>query len=150
MRILIQRVAHASVTIDGNVKAHIADGLLVLVGIEDADNQEDVEWLTNKIVHLRIFNDEHGVMNRSLLDTGGDLLIVSQFTLQASTAKGNRPSYIKASKPDVAVPLYESFCRTAAQKLGKPVMTGTFGADMQVDLLNDGPVTIWIDSKNKE
>ncbi|MGN0187570.1 MAG: D-aminoacyl-tRNA deacylase [Paludibacteraceae bacterium] len=150
MRILVQRVAYASVTIDGNVKAQIAEGLLVFVGIEDADNQQDVEWLVNKVVNLRIFGDEHGVMNRSLLDTGGNLLIVSQFTLHASTAKGNRPSYIKAAKPEVAAPLYDSFCRMAAQKLGKPVMTGTFGADMKVELLNDGPVTIWIDSKRRE
>ena len=150
MRALIQRVSHASVTIDNQLKSSIQRGLLVLIGIEDNDTNEDSEWLTSKIVNLRIFDDENGVMNKSLIDISGELLIVSQFTLHAMTAKGNRPSYIRAAKPEVAIPLYETFCNLATQKLGKPVQTGTFGADMQVELLNDGPVTIWIDSKNKE
>ena len=150
MRALIQRVSHASVTIDNQLKSSIQQGLLVLIGIEDSDTNEDSEWLTSKIVNLRIFDDENGVMNKSLIDIEGELLIVSQFTLHAMTAKGNRPSYIRAAKPEVAIPLYETFCNLATQKLGKPVQTGTFGADMQVELLNDGPVTIWIDSKNKE
>ena len=150
MRALIQRVSHASVTIDDQLKSSIQPGLLVLIGIEDSDTKEDCEWLTSKIVNLRIFDDENGVMNKSLADISGELLIVSQFTLHAMTAKGNRPSYIRAAKPEVAIPLYETFCDIATQKLGKPVQTGTFGADMKVELLNDGPVTIWIDSKNKE
>ena len=150
MRALIQRVSHASVTIDDQLKSSIQQGLLVLIGIEDNDTNEDCEWLTSKIVNLRIFDDANGVMNKSLIDIEGDLLIVSQFTLHAMTAKGNRPSYIRAAKPEVAIPLYETFCNLATQKLGKPVQTGTFGADMKVELLNDGPVTIWIDSKNKE
>ena len=150
MRALIQRVSHASVTIDNQLKSSIQQGLLVLIGIEDSDTNEDSEWLTSKLVNLRIFDDENGVMNKSLMDIQGELLIVSQFTLHAMTAKGNRPSYIRAAKPEVAIPLYETFCNLATQKLGKPVQTGTFGADMQVELLNDGPVTIWIDSKNKE
>ncbi len=150
MRALIQRVSHASVTIDNQLKSSIQRGLLVLIGIEDNDTNEDSEWLTSKLVNLRIFDDENGVMNKSLVDISGELLIVSQFTLHAMTAKGNRPSYIRAAKPEVAIPLYETFCNLATQKLGKPVQTGTFGADMQVELLNDGPVTIWIDSKNKE
>lgn len=150
MRALIQRASHASVTIDDQLKSSIQQGLLVLIGIEDNDTNEDCEWLTNKIVNLRIFDDENGVMNKSLADISGELLIVSQFTLHAMTAKGNRPSYIRAAKPEVAIPLYETFCNLATQKLGKPVQTGIFGADMQVELLNDGPVTIWIDSKNKE
>ena len=150
MRALIQRVSHASVTIDNQLKSSIQQGLLVLIGIEDNDTNEDCEWLTSKIVNLRIFDDENGVMNKSLIDIEGDLLIVSQFTLHAMTAKGNRPSYIRAAKPEVAIPLYETFCDIATQKLGKPVQTGTFGADMKVELLNNGPVTIWIDSKNKE
>lgn len=150
MRTLIQRVTHASVTISGQKTAEIGKGLLVLVGIENADNEQDISWLTNKIVHLRIFDDENGVMNRSLLDVDGNLLIVSQFTLHASTEKGNRPSYIRAAKPEISVPLYEKFCQQAAEKLGKPVQTGIFGADMKVELLNDGPVTIWIDSKNRD
>ena len=150
MRALIQRVSHASVTIDDQLKSSIQHGLLVLIGIEDSDTNEDSEWLTSKIVNLRIFDDENGVMNKSLIDIEGELLIVSQFTLHAMTAKGNRPSYIRAAKPEVAIPLYETFCNLATQKLCKPVQTGTFGADMQVELLNDGPVTIWIDSKNKE
>ena len=150
MRALIQRVSHASVTIDDQLKSSIQQGLLVLIGIEDSDTNEDCEWLRSKIVNLRIFDDENGVMNKSLIDIEGELLIVSQFTLHAMTAKGNRPSYIRAAKPEVAIPLYETFCDIATQKLGKPVQTGTFGADMKVELLNDGPVTIWIDSKNKE
>ena len=150
MRALIQRVSHASVTIDDQLKSSIQQGLLVLIGIEDSDTNEDSEWLTSKLVNLRIFDDENGVMNKSLIDIEGDLLIVSQFTLHAMTAKGNRPSYIRAAKPDVAIPLYETCCNLATQKLGKPVQTGTFGADMKVELLNNGPVTIWIDSKNKE
>lgn len=150
MRALIQRVSHASVTIDNQLKSSIQQGLLVLIGIEDNDTNEDSEWLTSKLVNLRIFDDENGVMNKSLIDIEGELLIVSQFTLHAMTAKGNRPSYIRAAKPEVAIPLYETFCDIATQKLGKPVQTGIFGADMQVELLNDGPVTIWIDSKNKE
>ncbi len=150
MRALIQRVSHASVTIDNKLKSSIQRGLLVLIGIEDNDTIEDSEWLTSKLVNLRIFDDENGVMNKSLMDIQGELLIVSQFTLHAMTAKGNRPSYIRAAKPEVAIPLYETFCNLATQKLGKPVQTGIFGADMQVELLNNGPVTIWIDSKNKE
>lgn len=150
MRALIQRVSHASVTIDNQLKSSIQQGLLVLIGIEDNDTNEDSEWLTSKLVNLRIFDDENGVMNKSLVDISGELLIVSQFTLHAMTAKGNRPSYIRAAKPEVAIPLYETFCKLATQKLGKPVQTGTFGADMKVELLNNGPITIWIDSKNKE
>lgn len=150
MRVLIQRVSHASVTIDDQLKSSIQQGLLVLIGIEDNDTTEDCEWLTSKIVNLRIFDDENGVMNKSLIDIDGELLIVSQFTLHAMTAKGNRPSYIRAAKPEIAIPLYETFCNIATNKLGKTIQTGTFGADMKVALLNDGPVTIWIDSKNKE
>ena len=150
MKTVIQRVKNASVTIDGKLKSSIKQGLLVLVGIEDADTAKDIEWLSKKIVNLRIFDDEAGVMNNSLLDIDGELLVVSQFTLQASTQKGNRPSYIKASKPNVAVPMYESFCQALAVLTGKPVLTGEFGADMQVELLNDGPVTIIIDTQNKE
>lgn len=146
---VIQRVSHASVTIDGNVKSKIEKGLLVLVGIEDADNDEDTEWLAGKIVNLRIFNDAEGVMNVSVKDDGGDIIVVSQFTLHASTKKGNRPSYIKASKPDVAIPRYEKFVKVISTMLGKAVQTGEFGADMKVQLLNDGPVTIVIDTKNK-
>lgn len=150
MRSVIQRVLSASVTIDGRLKSEIAGGLLVFVGIEDADNAEDVLWLSKKIVQLRIFNDADGVMNRSLPDTGGDLLLVSQFTLHAQTRKGNRPSYIRASKPPIAIPLYEAMVRQLSLELGKPVQTGEFGADMKVSLLNDGPVTILIDSRNRE
>lgn len=150
MKTVIQRVKHASVTIDGKLKSTIKQGLLVLVGIEDADTAKDIEWLSKKIVNLRIFDDEAGVMNNSLLDINGELLVVSQFTLQASTQKGNRPSYIKASKPNVAVPMYESFCQALEGLTDKPVLTGEFGADMQVELLNDGPVTIIIDTQNKE
>ena len=150
MRALIQRVSKASVTITESVKSAIEKGLLVLIGIEDADGEEDIKWLSNKIVQLRIFDDENGVANISLKDIDGDLLVVSQFTLHANTKKGNRPSYIKASKPDVAIPIYEKFIRQLSLDLGKPVFTGEFGADMKVELLNDGPVTIWIDTKNKE
>lgn len=150
MRTVIQRVQHASVTIDGKLKSAIGKGLLVLLGVEDRDTKEDIEWLAKKIVNLRIFDDENGVMNRSILESGGDMLIVSQFTLHASTKKGNRPSYIKASKPETAVPMYEAFCDEVNIQFGKAVLTGEFGADMQVELLNDGPVTIFIDTQNKE
>ncbi len=150
MRVVIQRVSEASVTIDQHVHGQISVGLMVLVGIEDADTIEDIQWLSNKIINLRIFNDANGVMNCSVKDVNGDLLLVSQFTLHASTKKGNRPSYIKASKPDIAIPLYEHLKKTIAQELGKPIQTGVFGADMKVALINDGPVTILIDSKNKE
>jgi len=150
MRVVIQRVCSASVHISGVEKAAIAVGLLVLVGIEDADTDEDIEWLCGKIARIRIFNDSQGVMNCSVMDVGGDIIVVSQFTLHASTKKGNRPSYIKASKPDVAIPLYERFVAKLSMEIGKTVQTGEFGADMQVSLLNDGPVTIVIDSKNKE
>ncbi|WP_318344118.1 D-aminoacyl-tRNA deacylase [Flagellimonas baculiformis] len=150
MRAVIQRVSRASVTVDGQVVSAIGQGLLVLLGIEDADGKEDTEWLSQKITNLRIFNDEHGVMNRSVLDVGGDIIVVSQFTLHAQTKKGNRPSYIKASKPDVAIPIYEAFVQKMEQDLGKKIGTGIFGADMKVELLNDGPVTITMDTKNKE
>ncbi|MBT1709930.1 D-tyrosyl-tRNA(Tyr) deacylase [Fulvivirgaceae bacterium PWU5] len=146
---VIQRVTSASVTIDQRVKASIGSGLLVLVGIEDADTAEDITWLSGKLVNLRIFNDAEGVMNQSVKEQGGDIIVVSQFTLQASTKKGNRPSYLKAAKPPVAVPLYEAFVNAVAAELGKDVQTGEFGADMKVSLLNDGPVTIIIDTKNK-
>lgn len=150
MKAVIQRVTNASVTINGVVKSAIDGGLLVLVGIEDADGEEDITWLSNKIVNLRIFNDEAGVMNKSVLEAGGDLILVSQFTLHASTKKGNRPSYLKASKPDMAIPLYEKMKARLEQDLGKNIGTGEFGADMKVALLNDGPVTIIIDTKNRE
>lgn len=150
MRAVIQRVSKASVTIDGKVNAQIGWGLLVLLGIEDADAGEDIEWLSGKIVNLRIFNDAHGVMNESVLDKKGEILLISQFTLHASTKKGNRPSYIKASKPEIAIPLYEKMIQQLAEDLGKEIQTGIFGADMKVELLNDGPVTIVIDSRNKE
>ena len=150
MRTLIQRVQHASVIIDGQLKSKIGKGLLVLVGIEDRDTQEDIEWLCKKIANLRIFDDENGVMNRSVIETEGEVRVVSQFTLHASTKKGNRPSYIHASKPDIAIPMYEAFCAEMGLQIGKEVQTGTFGADMKVELVNDGPVTIWIDSQNKE
>lgn len=150
MRVLIQRVSKASVTIDNNLKSKINKGLLILVGIENNDNHEDIEWLCNKIVNLRIFDDSSGVMNLSVVDTNAEVLVVSQFTLHASTKKGNRPSYIYAAKPEIAIPLYNQFYSTLENKLGKPVQTGEFGADMQVELINDGPVTIWIDSKVKE
>jgi len=146
---VVQRVSAASVTIENRIKSSIAGGLLVLLGIEDADSQEDIEWLASKIVNLRIFNDEHGVMNVSVIDSNGDILVVSQFTLHASTKKGNRPSYLKAAKPEIAIPLYESFVKTVRTILGKEVETGEFGADMKVSLVNDGPVTIIIDTKNK-
>jgi D-tyrosyl-tRNA(Tyr) deacylase len=150
MRAVLQRVSEASVTIDGVVKSSIEQGLLVLLGIEDADTQEDIEWLCKKISQLRVFNDENGVMNVSIQDIGGQLLVVSQFTLFASTKKGNRPSYLRSSKPDVATPIYEQFCKQLAFVAGIPVQTGTFGADMKVQLLNDGPVTIIMDSKDKQ
>jgi D-aminoacyl-tRNA deacylase len=146
---VIQRVTSASVEIEGSVKAQIQNGLLVLVGIEEADAQEDIDWLATKIVNLRIFNDEAGVMNVSVKDSNGDIILVSQFTLQASTKKGNRPSYIKAAKPDVAIPLYEKFIQSTTIQLGKPVQTGEFGADMKVSLINDGPVTIVMNTKDK-
>lgn len=150
MRIVIQRVSSASVTIDGTVRSAIAGpGLLVLVGVGHEDGAEDVEYLVKKTVALRIFDDEAGVMNRSVVEAGGDILVVSQFTLMASTRKGNRPSYIAAAPPEVAVPLYESYCRRLSEALGKPVGTGVFGADMKVALVNDGPVTILIDSHNR-
>ena len=150
MRTVIQRVSEAGVSIDGMLKASIGNGLLVLVGIEDADTMEDIEWLSNKIINLRIFNDDNGVPNISVKDIDGDILIISQFTLHAATKKGNRPSYIKASKPSVAIPLYEAFVRQMEADLNKPVGSGIFGADMKVNLLNNGPVTIIIDSKNKD
>jgi D-aminoacyl-tRNA deacylase len=146
---VIQRARNASVEINGSIKAQITNGLVVLLGIEEADNDEDIEWLSTKIVNLRIFNDTDGVMNVSVRDNGGDIIIVSQFTLHASTKKGNRPSYIRAAKPDIAIPLYEKFIRSAEVALGKTVQTGEFGADMKVALVNDGPVTIIIDTKNK-
>lgn len=145
---VIQKVSEASVTIDGSVKSAIGQGLLVLLGIEDEDADEDIDWLSRKIVNMRIFEDANGVMNESLLDVNGEILVVSQFTLHASTKKGNRPSYIKAAKPDVSVPLYEAFVKKIAE-YGQPVKTGEFGADMKVSLVNDGPVTILIDTKNK-
>src|SRR6188768_1212431 len=144
---VVQRVSAASVTIENKIKSSIDSGLLVLLGIEEADNQEDIDWLASKIVNLRIFNDTQGVMNVSVKDDGGDVIVVSQFTLHASTKKGNRPSYIKASKPDVAIPMYEKFVKAMEENLGKPVQTGEFGADMKVSLVNDGPVTIVIDTK---
>ena len=150
MKVVIQRVAQAFVTIDGKIKSSIGSGLLILLGIEEADTNEDIEWLSSKIVNLRIFNDENGTMNLSVKDSGGDIILVSQFTLHASTKKGNRPSYIKAAKPEIAIPLYEKMIRQLENDLGKVIQTGTFGADMKVSLLNDGPVTIVMDSKNKE
>jgi D-tyrosyl-tRNA(Tyr) deacylase len=150
MRAVIQRVIQANVVVNNNIRGAIGKGLLVLVGIEDADTAEDIAWLSSKIVNLRIFNDANGVMNVSVKETVGDLLVVSQFTLHAATKKGNRPSYIKASKPDIAIPLYEQFVKQLETELGKPVSTGEFGADMKVSLINDGPVTIIIDTKNKE
>lgn len=150
MKVVIQRVTRASVTIEGHVNGQIAAGLLVLLGIEDADTDEDISWLSGKIVNLRVFDDAAGVMSESVKDKDGGILLISQFTLHASTKKGNRPSYIKASKPDIAVPLYEKMIRQLSSDLGKPVQTGIFGADMKVEMLNDGPVTIVIDSKNRE
>ena len=150
MRTVIQRVQSASVTIDGEIKSAIGKGLLIFLGIEDKDSEADIEWLVKKIVNLRIFDDENGVMNHSIIDIDGEALVVSQFTLHASTKKGNRPSYIKASKPEKAIPLYNEFCDEMSLALGKAIGTGRFGADMKVGILNDGPVTILIDSQNKE
>lgn len=150
MRAVIQRVSEASVTVDENITGSIKNGLLVLIGIEDADNSEDLQWLSSKIVNLRIFNDADGIMNVSIKDNGGDILLVSQFTLHASTKKGNRPSYIKASKPDIAIPMYEKMIAQLETDLGKKIQTGIFAADMKVRLLNDGPVTIVVDTKDKE
>jgi D-tyrosyl-tRNA(Tyr) deacylase len=150
MRIVLQRVSEASVTVDGNKTADIKKGLLVLVGIEDLDTQEDIDWLVGKIIKMRIFGDENNVMNCSVQDIDGDIIVVSQFTLHASTKKGNRPSYIKASKPEFAIPMYENFVKSLEKEFNKKVQTGIFGADMKVSLLNDGPVTILIDSKNRE
>lgn len=150
MRLVIQRVTHASVTIEGKVKSAIGPGLLILVGVESADTTEDVDWLVRKVAALRIFDDEQGVMNRSVQDINGEALVVSQFTLFASTKKGNRPSWLKAAPHNISVPLYETFCQRLSQAMGKPVGTGEFGAEMKVELLNDGPVTILMDTKNKE
>jgi D-aminoacyl-tRNA deacylase len=150
MRAVIQRVKKASVTVDGKINGMIGTGLLVLLGIENADTEEDIQWLSNKIVNLRIFNDESEVMNRSVIEAGGDILLISQFTLHASTKKGARPSYIRASKPEFAIPLYEKMISKLEGDLHKRIQSGIFGADMQVELLNDGPVTIVIDTKNKE
>ena len=149
MKVILQRVSSASVTIDSTIVANIQKGWLVLVGIEDADTQEDIHWLSQKIVNLRIFGDEKGVMNLSMKDIQGEIIVVSQFTLHANTKKGNRPSYIKASKPEIAIPLYENFVQQIELELGKKIQTGKFGADMKVALVNDGPVTIIIDSKNR-
>ena len=150
MRVVLQRVASASVTVEDKIVGEIQKGIVVLVGIEDADTQEDIDWLVTKITQLRIFGDDNGVMNLSVEEVNGDVLVVSQFTLHAATKKGNRPSYIKAARPEVAIPMYEKFVSTLENKLGKKVPTGIFGADMKVALLNDGPVTIIMDSKNKE
>lgn len=150
MRTVIQRVQHASVTIGGTVKSSISKGLLLLLGVEEADTSEDVDWLVRKVASLRIFDDDEGVMNRSVLDVGGEALVVSQFTLYASYKKGNRPSWFRAARHEISVPLYEEFCRKLSLALGKEVGTGEFGADMKVELLNDGPVTICMDTKNKE
>ena len=150
MRTVKQRVTHASVTIDGNVKSEIGPGLLILLGVEGSDNSEDVDWLVKKVAALRIFDDEQGVMNRSLTDVGGEALVVSQFTLYASYKKGNRPSWFRAATHDISIPLYEEFCTKLSSAIGRPVGTGEFGADMKVELLNDGPVTICMDTKNKE
>ncbi len=150
MIVVIQRVREASVDIEGKRTASIGSGLLVLVGIEETDQDEDIEWLSAKVVNLRIFNDSAGIMNLSVKDVNGEVLAVSQFTLHASTKKGNRPSYIQAAKPDIAIPVYEKFVKAIQDQLGKPVQTGVFGADMQVSLVNDGPVTILIDSKNRK
>lgn len=150
MRTVIQRVQHASVTIDGTVKSSIGKGLLLLLGVEESDTSEDVDWLVRKVAALRVFDDDNGVMNRSLLDVQGEALVVSQFTLYASYKKGNRPSWFRAASHEISVPLYEEFCSKLSEALGKPVGTGEFGADMKVELLNDGPVTICMDTKNKE
>lgn len=150
MRVVIQRVREAGVEIDGETRSRIGAGLLVLLGVEDADDRGDIDWLCRKISNLRVFNDEEGVMNRSVQDVEGELMVVSQFTLHASTKKGNRPSYIRAAKPEVAIPMYETFVEQLRRESGRPVATGAFGADMKVQLVNDGPVTILIDSKNRE
>lgn len=150
MRMLIQKVTEASVTIEGKLKSAISKGLLVLVGVEDRDTEADIDWLASKLVNIRIFDDENGVMNKSVIDEDGEILVVSQFTLQALTKKGNRPSYIKASKPEFAKPMYEKFCVKVSELLGKEVKTGQFQAYMEVKLINDGPTTIWIDSQNRE
>lgn len=150
MRTVIQRVSHASVTIEGKVKSQIQQGFLILLGIESADTDDDIDWLVRKIVGLRVFDDEDGVMNRNIMDAGGDIIVVSQFTLMASYKKGNRPSWLRAASHDISVPLYEKFVQRLSEALGKPVGTGEFGADMKVELLNDGPVTICMDTKNKE
>ncbi len=150
MRVLIQRVIHASVKIDDKINSSIEQGLLVFVGIENADNDDDIEWVSNKIINLRIFDDENKIPNISVKDSNGDILLVSQFTLHALTKKGNRPSYIKASKPEIAIPIYQKLILRLQKDSGKKIQTGIFGADMKVSLLNDGPITIWIDSKNKE
>jgi len=150
MKVVIQRVAKASVTVNGDIISSIKNGLLILLGITEDDTTNDIEWLCKKIINLRVFNDENGVMNKSLIDVNGEMIVVSQFTLMASTKKGNRPSYIQAAKPEIAIPLYENFVQTIENLLGKTVGTGVFGADMKVDLLNDGPVTLTIDSKRKE
>jgi D-aminoacyl-tRNA deacylase len=150
MRAVVQRVNQASVTINGKLQSAIKTGLMILLGIEDADGADDIQWLSNKLINLRIFNDSAGVMNLSLKETGGDILLVSQFTLFAASKKGNRPSYIRASKPDIAIPLYESIIIQLEKELGKKIFTGVFGADMQVEILNDGPVTIFIDTKHKD
>jgi D-aminoacyl-tRNA deacylase len=150
MRMLIQKVTEASVTIEGKLKSAIGKGLLVLVGVEDRDTEADIDWLAGKLVNIRIFDDENGVMNKSVMDENGEILVVSQFTLQAQTKKGNRPSYIKASKPEFAKPMYEKFCAKVSELLGKEVKTGQFQAYMEVKLVNDGPTTIWIDSQNRE
>lgn len=150
MRVVIQRVTHASVTIEGNIKGSIEGGFLILLGIEDADSEEDIDWLVKKIIGLRVFDDADGIMNRNILDAGGDCLVVSQFTLMASYKKGNRPSWIRAAKHEHAIPMYQMFVKKLSEGLGKAVQTGEFGADMKVELLNDGPVTICMDTKNKE
>jgi len=150
VRAVVQRVAEASVTIKGQIRGAIQAGLLILLAVEEADTPEDIEWLSGKIVRLRIFSDDQGMMNRSVQEVGGDILLISQFTLFASTKKGNRPSYSRAARPEIAVPLYEAFTRKLSEELGKPVQTGEFGADMKVSLVNDGPVTLVIDSRNKE
>ena len=150
MKAVVQRVSKASVTVEGKIISKIGDGLLILVGIENDDDENDMEWLSRKILNLRIFNDKNGIMNNSLIDHGGDVIVVSQFTLHASTKKGNRPSYLKAAKPELSIPIYEAFVLQLESDLGKKVGTGIFGADMKVDLVNDGPVTIIIDTKNKE
>ena len=150
MKVVIQRVTRSSVTIKGNIVASIEKGLLVLLGIIDEDTKDDIIWLSNKIANLRVFDDENGVMNKSIIDVEGDAIVVSQFTLHASTKKGNRPSYIKAAKPEIAIPIYEAFVKQLELDLGKKVQTGQFGADMKVELINDGPVTIIIDTKNRD